>query len=58
MINAVTLCILVPWIDETGSWSVTAEAHCNVSVVDVHMYMAGRAEKRMNQMHHRNTVRW
>ena len=29
MINAVTLCILVPWIDETGSWSVTAEAHCN-----------------------------
>lgn len=31
---------------------------CNASVVDVHMYMAGRAEKRMNQMHHRNTVRW
>lgn len=31
---------------------------CKASVVDVHMYMAGRAEERMNQMHHRNTVRW
>lgn len=29
MINAVTLCILVRWIDETGSWNVTAGARRN-----------------------------
>lgn len=29
----------------------------NASVVDAHMYLAGRAEKRMNQRYHRSTVR-